>query len=83
METAANGNWIFEIFKMLVTSILGGAAALWLPFFRRFFWGPELSLSFGRELEGCVPKTPISYDGKETEGYYIRTVVSGKDFAWD
>jgi hypothetical protein len=63
MAAPDSGNWILETFKMLATAVLGGAAALWLPFIRRFFWGPELSLSFGREIEGCVPKTPILYDG--------------------
>jgi hypothetical protein len=64
-----------EILKMLFTAILGGAAALWLPFIRRFFWGPKLSLSFGNDLVGCVARTPILYNGHETEGYYFRVKV--------
>jgi hypothetical protein len=75
MEISANGTWIMEILKIFFTAILGGAAALWLPFIRRFFWGPKLSLSFGNDLVGCVARTPILYGGQETEGYYFRVKV--------
>jgi len=80
MGTMGNGSWTFDILKMLVAAIFGGLATLWLPFVRRFFWGPELSLSFGNEIGGCVEKTPIELnmqDGskQKTEGYYIRILV--------
>jgi hypothetical protein len=46
MGDPASGNWVMEMFKIFFTAILGGvaggAATLWLPFIRRFFWGPEL-----------------------------------------
>ena len=76
MGTSESASWIVEAFKMVGTGAVGGAAALWLPFIRRFFWGPKLSLSFSNdELEGCVVRTPISYGARETVGYYIRVKV--------